>query len=492
MTHEEAHLKLKLYEELIRSGRLEELRTSLLSDPTWRPPRELLGDYANIARRCGLHALSLRILQPVVRPEALAMKDCSPAERAIYAAGLAAIGAVSEARNFIAPVANHMSHEVQLFAGFVHIHGWDYKAAAPFFVNYQSIPGATPYQLLVAKLNLASCLSFLNESVELESVSRQIIAESRGSSWHLLTRDAYTLLAQSFIQRSQWREATEQLDEGIRFCKDNSLDDFLLRKWKVFLALHLDGWDRAHKSNLAAFRGEAVSKRRYEASRDCDYYEGLLTSEKSLLQRVYVGTPFESHRLRTLAAAQGAVALSKSHRRSLYEKRGDVLDLERGTYGKISFGRNGLALRVLRTLAADYYRPTKIGGLFAGIYPGEHYDPVHSPGRVRSALTRTRALLSEWQSPLAIDCVAEEYQLSASAPCDLVTSVSYEPIEADYTPQLRLLESRWSYKSFSLSQAAEALKLPPKKTSEILKFAAEHDKVFTSGERRSKLYRFAK
>jgi hypothetical protein len=261
----------------------------------------------------------------------------------------------------------------------------------------------------------------------------------------------------------------------------------------VVLRLHLQGRSRETLSTLRRLREQAVQKKRYEVVRDCDFYEGWLASERHLLQKVFVGTPFPSYRARVEAETRGFVKLPDQYRWHLAAAPGAVSDLGLGKVGTLSLRDNEIVLRVLRTLAADFYRPLKTGALFSGIYPDESFDPVSSPARVRQAVTRTRDLLSNSMPALTVQCEKGEYSLAAQDPVDLIVHTQYRTREDDEASRvLKTLKSRYPYKMFSSAEAHRVVELSSTRVKKILEAAERDNKIYAHGENRSKRYRFAK
>src|SRR5687767_13744749 len=87
----------KQLEELITAGQTDRAN-GLLDSMDWEKiPREQIADFANFARRSGQVELAAKALAPLVRSQNKILGDPTTKEKAVYAAALARLGAVTEA-----------------------------------------------------------------------------------------------------------------------------------------------------------------------------------------------------------------------------------------------------------------------------------------------------------------------------------------------------------------------------------------------------------
>src|SRR5947208_1011561 len=127
--------RLAQIEKEIRAGRGAEAQRALESLSPAGVPRAKLAQVAALARRAGLHAAAVRLLNPVVRPLGGRASDATPRELAEYAASLTFLGAAEEAAILLRGIAEPPA-EASLFEAFALFAQWDYAGAIPRLVEY--------------------------------------------------------------------------------------------------------------------------------------------------------------------------------------------------------------------------------------------------------------------------------------------------------------------------------------------------------------------
>ena len=472
-------------EELLRRGAAAEAR-KLLSAPSIRKAnRDELVRVSALARRAGLADLALRLLRPFVIEGRSVRAKPLPSEIASYAMSLASVGAVREASDLLRPLAKDATPEVQLFSGLVSIHQWEYKAAAAFFERYLGLSGTTPYQKKVAELNLLSCYSFSGETKKLLARAESLVRELCENRWWILARDAELLRAQAYIQNENWDAAGGALGKAGEIAAEGKLDDFFRRKWQWALALAMNG--PSIETRADALREEASRRGLWEAVRDFDARWALAVKDQELAQRVYFGSPYPSYRRRLAASAGSWLSLPKIYEHRLGSASGESALVDLNEAGE------ELAVRVLRAMTKDFYHPMRIGALFSEIYPGEFFNPDSSPGRVRTALTRTRQWLERHDIPLSLNGDKNGYWVTADRACRVLVSTDYGPIgmEKVYAP-IEKLRAKWPHHAFSTEAAADVLSFSPRKTRRLLLVGTEEKILLRIGTGRGTQFRFAK
>jgi hypothetical protein len=129
--------------------------------------------------------------------------------------------------------------------------------------------------------------------------------------------------------------------------------------------------------------------------------------------------------------------------------------------------------RLIEVLLRDFYQPLRIGGLFAGLFPHDHFDISSSPGRVHQVLRRTRQWIRDERVPIRIREADGFYAL------EIVGDFSFRiPLArrtpAPEDPQLQKLKRRFkNAKSFTAREAAEYLELPKATATRFIKKAIE-------------------
>jgi hypothetical protein len=487
--------KIDELDKLLRSGRGAEVRKVLLQLDSQKVSREQLADWANLSRRSGMVAHSLRLLRPVLRLKKNLGQSATPKERASYAASLGAIGALSEAFSVLDGLEGSSIPEVQLFYGFTNVYSWNYASAAPFFRRYSQLEGPSEFQRTVSLVNLAAAHCFLENYSEALVLTESLIRESELNGWVVLQTEAHLLAAQALLNNSCFTESQAHIDRAWKLSAENNLNLLNVEKWRALLSLKIDGPTENVLSRLDELKNEARASRSWEITRDCDYHLGLETQDRGVLERVYFGTPFVAYRNRLLQASADWFKPRAAFTWCLNQNRGPIIDLAKDPRENTSRREDSVFTRALRALSSDFYRPLKIGCLFNAIYPGEFYDPESSPIRVKTALSRTRALLQDQNQPLEIRCLKQDYYLASEAPLNLRVKIEYPTRsgEPELPPELlRQLRKEWPHKSFSCTQASKVLAIPSVRTQRLLKLAADRKLLYKSGAGRSRLYRFKK
>lgn len=288
---------------LLRSGRAVEVRRRLLNVTVSALAREQLADWSNLARRAGLYTLALRILQPILRVKKDLGRAATPKERAVYAASLAAIGALSEAFGVLKGLEAQAQPEVQLFYGFAHVYAWNYAAAAPFFARYAELEGPSEFQKALARVNLAAARCFLRDYNGVLELTERLIPEAESHGWVVLRGEANLLAGQALLNLGRFQESAAAIERAHQLSGSSTSSLLHAEKWRLFLALTQMGPKPEVLARLETLKADAGVAKSWEIVRDCDYHVGLHTRQRRVLERVYFGTPFWSYRERLLSAA---------------------------------------------------------------------------------------------------------------------------------------------------------------------------------------------
>src|SRR4051812_20207840 len=107
------------FDHAIRNGQAAQVRADLEQVSNFKIEREDLADLAAIARRVGLPALTIRLLEPVVHPKFPLKQEATPLELATYASGLARFGALEVAEDILKKLKPHGLREVSLYLSYI-------------------------------------------------------------------------------------------------------------------------------------------------------------------------------------------------------------------------------------------------------------------------------------------------------------------------------------------------------------------------------------
>lgn len=409
--------RLSAIDSAVKEGRSQEARHLLSVIARERPPRLLWGRAASLARRAGLPLLSLRLLNPAVRPTRGSPATATPQETAEYAASLTRAGAVDEALALLRTLRAEDVVEARFYEALAQFTRWNYEAASGLLRDYVMDPRISSYARLVGRVNLAAALVTERRLDEASAVLEELRLETESGGFRLLHGNCLELSAQASIFSKRWKDADRFLTEARdRLAGTDSLDLLFVDKWIAVAELLRRGPNPARRGALSAVRREAARRRHWETIRDCDRFLAVATGDRKRFAHVYFGTPFAAFRARLLVDFPGDARLPDRYRWHLGPPgkiRGEF-DPRAGSFepgGRLKPGQ--ILHRLLLALSEDFYRPLRAAALFARLHPTEHYNPTASPLRVHQALLRFRRWCAYRRVPLAVVESGAEYRLDS-------------------------------------------------------------------------------
>lgn len=390
-------LRLEQLERQLRAGQLESARHALMAPDLAKAPRPFVARLANLARRAQRPSLSLRLLQPLVRPMVVGLTQVEPEELLEYAYALQKVGARNQSLSILENLAE--SHaKAHLAIAFHHFYEWDYANALGRLERITEEATFSPYERLVVQVNRLACLVALkddraeNEFVEIE---RQLVQE--GSP--ILAANVLEIMAQSRIEVGRVSEARVFLSRAKKLLPESeSLYRLMIEKWDV-IACAVETGD---PEGVLQFRNRALEMKHWETLRDLDYVLAKLDPSSRWAEWVYYGTPYAGFRqkLEGLRIFPESSWVSRDARPDL---RWDPWFPEGGD--------GDLMHRFVASLASDFYRPYRIGEIFSNLFPDQYYDIEVSPNRVHQIASRARAWLKEKRVPARLEEDAGSYCL---------------------------------------------------------------------------------
>ncbi len=489
---------MKEANRLIRAGQRHEAIRSLTNFPLIKVPRRHLLEFANLARRTGLFHIGLRALQPLVRPKGKTKPKANAAESAAYAMLLSKIGARSEARRLLESHDDKLP-EKHLYLGFISMASWDYEAAAVHLTNYLSLNHGSPYDRMVAEVNLIASLVTLgneNASVRIEAA----LAQSSEAGWTLLEQNLTELKVQMLVAQKKWHESFEHLDRlATRRDPQNSNYQIFNKKWMALAKLQELGPTAETISGLAEVSRIAAAEQHWETVRDCAYQESLATRNRELFLRVYFGTPLAAFRSRMKTAAREWIQLPAAH--EIYfgdhsvAARSFNLWTGEESGAKVQLKAGKAMHKILAALFKDLYRPKMIGDLFAEVYPGEYFDPQTSALKISQLVFRLRKWVEQNAVPITVEVKDELYQVHVHGDYKLIVHAEApiaESASGKYTNQILLLklQREWQRDIFSTREACNLLSLSPRTLQNIFDVALRNNMIEKIGQGAATRYRF--
>ncbi|HEX4925669.1 MAG TPA: hypothetical protein VFV50_16360 [Bdellovibrionales bacterium] len=421
----------------IRKGRLGAARQKLRSLDLKKLRRGIFARVANLARRAGLPHISVRLLNPIVRPKRIMIEPAGATEIAEYAAALIDAGAVDEGLQLLRALDSKKDPQILLYQAFGMFTRWDYAGAVPLLKAYINTTSNT-YQALVGKVNLAASLVTLGHASEAKPLLRELLELTKAEGHLRLHGNCLELSAQMHFGRGEFAKAkaflaraSEALDQS------GGLDEFFVNKWNTFLEMAERPVEPQDYKSLGSVKAIARRKHHWEGIRDCDFFLAKKLNDRALLTHLFYSTPHEGFKNRVRAVLTNIPQEYIWNVKKQLKRPPAYFDLATATDSRsgAQLKPGQLLHRCMTILASDYYQPMRVATLFANLYPNEYYDPETSPFRVHQALERSRKWFLANGIPLAIREHRGFYFLSADS------SYGIRKILANQSPlEIKLME----------------------------------------------------
>lgn len=492
-------------DQLIRRGQSALARKELearLKDRRKNPISR--ADYPAVAalcRRCGIHHQALRLLHPLIRPQARNPVKATDAEKLEYGASLVQIGAEREGLELLDKLDWRQNPQALLFGAFGRFTRWEYADALPLLRKYVKHPQVQDYPLLIGKVNLLAALVAEQQYEEAQPLFESTSKDLKVHGHQLLYGNLLSVWAQKFIYSDEWKDARECLEEAFALSQTvTSIDAIYVRKWLAVLELRKNGVSKKALTALDKVRSEAMTRKNWETVRDCDFHEATLAKKPALLEHLYFGSPYKAYRERVESeGGQDFRSIPNYLWRLPSEglKPALVIDSLNGqcdaTGAKLKAGQ--VPQRLFALLASDFYRDHRLDALHGRLFPDRFYNPISSPNVVHQAIHRLKDWFEENNLPVTIAESGGNYRLRALSNC----AVKVHPLEtrsqapadlrlSDYLPQLR---TRFTgSEGFSRREAAETLGIPERTASRYLRHALDTGAVQKVGSGPRTRFRF--
>ncbi len=392
-------LRLEQLERHLRGGEFEAVRNALMAPDISRVPRGSCARLANLARRAQRPSLSLKLLQPIVRPKVKGIVVADREELLEYAYALQKVGAKTESFHILETLAPDYD-KAHLALAFHHIFEWDYARALGHLEQLLGSPRITPYEAVVADVNRLACLVALkDERAETLFTDLERRIPIAGSS--LLHGNILEIMAQQRLEARRVGEARVLLARAQQLMPEaDDIYRMLMEKWSVIAdAIESGRPDRIHE-----FRGRALTLQHWETLRDLDFALARLDPSSRWADWVYYGTPFSGFRRRLEDSRIFSETAWVSRHASPSEKWDPWFAPGGGGGGELMH-------RFVVLLLRDFYRPARIGEIFSHLFPDQYFDIEVSPNRIHQIASRARAWLEENQVPARLEEVSGSYCL---------------------------------------------------------------------------------
>lgn len=398
---------LKVADQLIKAGDLAQARAALgrfqeqFSLPSLK--REIRLELANLYRRVDRPLRALRVLKNLFDQDSADEVQPTDDEICSYAACLISIGVQEEALTMLKLLVKEGHPVALLQRSFFHMQRWEYHFAYYFLRRYVRLKNISSYQVMVGKLNLASCLIVLEKFVKAETLLEQILKSlDREQHKHIL-KQVYRLQAQIEIEKKNYDRAkilllqTLSQENGTDFLQgSHSVADLISHKWLVVIDLKTNANKALALKKMGEIQVRARELKNWETVRDCEFHLAAHSENLEQLLRIYWQTPYLSFRKKILNSLEGSTKTAFEMRLVADDgghlSRGDVALRQRWKSDRTR------AERLLDFLRSDSFRPFHIGEVFSVLYPNERFDSLSSPARVAKVVQRLNRQLQSSQN----------------------------------------------------------------------------------------------
>lgn len=392
--------RLLSIDQLIRGGDLAQAGRLLKRINGARVPVSQLAAYGSLCRRTGLYYRGMIALSKPVSHGSL--DELSPALVAEYALLLQRRGAIAEALEILERLDDRNLPEILLYRSFCLFNEWRYREAVPLLQSYltRQEPG---YRHLIGEVNLCAAQVTIGESPE--GQLRELILRTGESGHRRLQANCLELMAQLQIEQGDYRRAEETLSNAQALLSaGQDQDSFFIQKWKAIS----NALRTRDTTPIETFRRNISNPIEYETLRSLDLYKLKISFDERLFNHLYFGTPFPEYRNRMEVALERTPKLNAYSYGSARAQRN--LDLTEGFFDADKSKAEAGTHRLLAALLKDFYQPARLAGLFRDLFPGERFQPMTSPARVRMVISRVRRYLREEKIPVEIECSPRGYR----------------------------------------------------------------------------------
>lgn len=494
------HSILEDCESDLRNGQGQRIEERLETLKLSELPRKILLPLAHIARRAGLFSHGLKILSPVLKPEMQPL----PEEMAEYAVLLQKIGAMEEALIYLEKVDDDSVPDALLYRAYHHFHEWNGPDAIPHLRRYLASP-IEPYKRAIGQVNLAAALILSERYDEALDLVNAAIDSNGSAGFVRLEGNCHEMKAQILLQRAAFKDAAGELDRAATLLgHEQTQDAFFVRKWRAILT----AMETGRHETVFELKRQALARNDWETLREMDLYLSKLEYEKKRFDHLYFGTSFAAYRQRIERVAgrkpeSREFVLLPSDEIAGMASDGDLIaagkdsplfDLESGSLLAASGACEPLLEpgskphQLLTALLRDLYRPLRVAGLFAALFPDEHYDPFTSPDRVHRLLTRARQALKKAELPVEIVHRNEGFVVKITGAVGIRLPID-RLLQGRNRVLLAKLQEAFPKGDFSSREGADTLGLSPSAFKRLAAWAIESELMEKIGAGSATFYR---
>lgn len=389
--------RLESLETQVRAGELDSVRQFLLSPELHSVPRPFASRLANIARRAQRPSLSLKILQPLVRPKVKGLTQPNRDERLEYAYALQKVGAKNDAFRLLSELSQDHA-KAHLALAFHYMQQWDYRSALSHLERLLGAPNLPAYDHTVTQVNRLACLVAL-EDANAEHLYPELERDVAKAGSQILKANIMEIMAQYWIDRRAFRRARDLLSAArTLIAGPEDVYRMLIEKWLVVA----DAMENNRPEELERFREKALALKHWETLRDLDYVRAKMDPSSSWAEWVYFGTPHAGFRERLQSV--------RIFPESCWIARDSQIRVKWDPWF-VPQSEGEIVHRFVVSLLSDFYRPARVGEIFSSLFPDQYFDVEVSPNRIHQIASRARAWLTEREIPVRLEEEAGSYSL---------------------------------------------------------------------------------
>ncbi len=484
---------LEKAERQLRAASLTEAKITFSEISVKDVVRKDLYKYANLARRLGLNIEAIQVLRPFVRPKDKNPQEATPKEKNEYAMALIKLGALNEALKLLESIDAEKHPEAWLYSAFAKITQWKYNEASLLLEKFIEHPSVDPYAKLTAQANLLSTYVFNSSLNKARLLFTYLMDVSKEDHAKRIRGSILYLGAQINILDKDFTAAELCLSEASHgVSRPNSLENLLVDKWKLVLALSSEGPNPQNLAALEPLKKRAIDLKNYETIREIDFYSALFKNDKHLLEHVYFGTPFPTYRKMILSRFKAHTGEDLELSQTYNWCPGDSLNIirENTDYVEVSTGFNSfgdaflkkgmLTQRLFKLLASDFYRPVGIYQICNEVFDQQFVNPVYSFDLVTQLVFR----LNEWcrQGNIPINIKIRKEVVYVDAPATINFKVELEegsdPRVLRFVDELRGLVGN---NEFTASQISDSIDIARRTVARYLSFGVNDGLIEKKG-----------
>lgn len=400
----EIQQEIQTLDQLLRSARISEARQLFLKLSKAKIPRTSIESLCQIARRLNEPYVLLKKLRPIIFSEGRkGPQNCTSKELALYAFGLARIGANSEAQEFLNKLPDDLP-EKHFYTGLNYVFQWKTQLSIGPLKKYLQFLNPDTYEYFVGEINLISSL-LASQQYQIVIYQTEIFLQRINPKYLLLRANCFEIRAQALIKQFRFQEAKIALNNSAELLnKSESKYSLFVKKWNfVINLLENNIYDQNLENELRLF---AISGRNFETLRELDYYQCLYFKRSDLYAKLYYGTrsPNYKSRVRTEFREINRNQTPKINR-VLFSKLVDPKTTESQSIATIDFSKLQITSKqndLLKIIFSDFYCPIQLGEVFRRLYPHERFDPYSSVARLYACFDSLKKALHKLNLPFDI------------------------------------------------------------------------------------------